>query len=78
MYGIGGDVCILAAEGDLDHNKIVDVLKIVSDHFLGVLWSSVQNDQVPGSTDGNLIGYVARQDELTLVPTNLDLLAVSK
>lgn len=60
MHRIGGDVCILSNKGDSDHNKVVDVLKIVSDHALGVFRSSIENDQVSGSTNGNLVGYMTR------------------
>jgi hypothetical protein len=38
---IGGDVSILSAEGDLDDNKIVDMLEIVPDEFLGVLRAAI-------------------------------------
>ena len=42
-----------------------------------MLWTAIVYDQVSRGTNCNLVGYVPWQDELTIVPTNLDLIIVS-
>ena len=78
MDGIGGNICILATKADINDNKVVDVLEVVPDHFLGMLGGAILNNQVSGGTDGYLVGDMARQDKLTIVPANINLTAVSK
>ena len=78
MDGIGGNICILATKADINDNKVVDVLEVVPDHFLVMLRGAILNDQVSGGTDGYLVSDMARQDELTIVPANVNLAAVSK
>jgi hypothetical protein len=56
----------------------VDVLKIIPNEFLSMFWCAILDDQVSGSANSYFICYVAGQDELTIVPTNIDLLAISK
>ena len=78
MDRIGGDVSIWSVKGDFNDNKIVNVLQIVPDEFLGMLRGAVLDYQVSCSTDSYLVGYMARQDELSIVPTDLDLLNIRK
>ena len=78
MNRIGGNVCIWSTEGDLDYDKIVDVLKIVSNEFLSMFRRTILDDQVSGSTNSYLVSNMAGQDELAIVPTNINLLAISK
>lgn len=77
MDRIGGNISILATEADLDDNKIVDVLEIVPDEVLGMLWRTILDNQVSGSTNSYLVGNMPWQDELTIVPSDLNLKAVS-
>lgn len=77
MDRIGGNISILATEADLDDNKIVDVLEIVPDEVLCMLWRTILDNQVSGSTNSYLVGNMPWQDELTIVPSDLNLKAVS-
>jgi hypothetical protein len=77
VNGVGGNISIWSAEGDLDHNKIVNVLKVIPNEFLSMFRCAILDNQVSGSANSYLICYVAGQDELTIVPTNIDLLEIS-
>lgn len=77
MNRVGGDVGVLPIEGDLDDNEIVDMLKILTNGFLRMLRVRIVDDQVSSSSNGNLVGDMARKDELTIIPTDLNLNYVS-
>ena len=73
MNRVCGDVRILAIEGDLDYNKVVDVLQIIPNCFLCMSRTTVENDQISCGSNSYLVGYMTWQDELAIVPTDLDL-----
>lgn len=56
MYRIRRNVSVLPIESDFDHNKVVNVLQVLADGFLGVVWIAVSDNQVPRGTDANLVG----------------------
>ena len=49
------------------------MLEVVTDSFFRVSWTGIANDQIPGGTNSNLIGYVTWKDELAVIPTNFNL-----
>lgn len=55
----------------------MDVFQIISNKFLGMLWATVVNDQVSGGSNRYLVRDVSREDELTIIPSDLDLDNVS-
>ena len=77
MHRIGGYVSILPIESDFDHNKIVDMLQVVTNSLFGVFWIAVSDDQVSRGPNSNLVGNMRWQNELTIVPANLSLEYVS-
>lgn len=54
------------------------MLEIVPDEVLSMLRRAVLDDQVSGSTNSNLVGNMPWQDELTVIPADFNLMAVSK
>jgi hypothetical protein len=78
VHGIRGNVSILPIENDLDHDEIVDVLQIIPDSLLGMFWTAVSDDQVSRSTNANLVCNMRRQNELAIVPSNVNLEDVSR
>jgi hypothetical protein len=66
---------ILASDSHCYYDKIMDVLKVVTNSFFRVSGTGVSDDQIPGGTDSNLICYVTWKDELAVVPTNLNLVS---
>ena len=59
--------------GDINDNKIVDVLKIVTKTLSGDVWMDVTDDEVASSTNTDLVCNVARKYELAVIPGDLDL-----
>jgi hypothetical protein len=78
VHRIGGNVSVLAVESDLDHDKIVNVLQIITDGLFGVFWTTVPDDQVPCSTDTNLVCNMGWQNELAIIPSNLNLQTLAR
>jgi hypothetical protein len=68
-----GNVSILTLEDDLDHNEVMDMLQIISNCFLCMSRTTVENDQVSCRSNSYLVGNMTRKDELAIIPTDLDL-----
>jgi hypothetical protein len=66
---------ILTPESHGYYDEIVDVLEVVTDSFFRVSRTGITNDQIPGSTNCNLISYVTWKDELAIIPTNFNLVS---
>lgn len=64
---------ILATECNADHHQIVNMFQVVTNHFLSVFRAAIVDHEVPRGPSGNLIGNVAWEDELTIIPANLNL-----
>lgn len=77
MDRVQRNVSISIIECNLDHNKVVNMVKILLDLFLGMLWTAIWNDKVSRRTDGYFVCNVSRKDELTLGPANINLENVS-
>ncbi len=60
------DVAILIS--NINHDKVVDMLKVVAETLSSDVWVDMANDEVPGSTHTDLVGYVAWEYELAVVP----------
>lgn len=73
MNGVRGDVSILPIESYFDHNEIVNMLNIITNGFGSVFWTTVSNNQVSCGTDGYLVSNMRWQNELSIIPTNLNL-----
>lgn len=71
---VRGDIGILSLECDINHDEIMNVFKIISNLFLGMLWTAILNDQITRSSDVYLVGNVAWQDEMTIAPADFDLI----
>ena len=78
MHRVRRDVSVLAFESNFDHDEVMNMLQVITDSVLGMLWMAVSNDQVSCSTNTNFVGNVWRQNELTLVPSDIDLWIISK
>ena len=56
------DIGIVLVERNFNHNEIIDVLQIITNSLLGVLWMAVTNDQISRGTNNNLIGDMISQN----------------
>lgn len=77
MHRVGLDIAAAAHELHLDHNQIVDVLKVVPEVRLGQARIAAPDDEVASGSCTDLAGHVSSQDELTVVPADVHLLSVS-
>jgi hypothetical protein len=73
VHRVCGDEAVAADEFHLDHDEIMDVIKVLSDTLIGVLRTAAPQDEISRGANANLAGDMARQDELTLVPFDLNL-----
>lgn len=51
-----------AGDSDRDHNEIMDMLQILTNHFLSVLWAGIADDKVASSSNTDLVGHLGRKD----------------
>jgi hypothetical protein len=77
VHRIQRDENILTTKLNTNHDKVMDMVKVLSNNFFSVSRAPVVNDQVSGRTDGNLVSNVARKYELSVIPTNFNLDDVS-
>lgn len=76
MHRVRLDVAAAGNDINLDDNQIVDVLQIIADTLLAVLFRvELPDDEVSGGTIANLGRHMARQDKLAIRPLYVDLLA---
>lgn len=77
MDGICLDVAAAAHEVDLDHHQVVNVVKILTNAFFREPRIATAKNEVARGSNTDLAGYMARQDELAIVPPYIDLIVVS-
>lgn len=77
MDRVETDVAAPTCELGLDHNKIVDMLKVFSDVFIRVSAIVASDNQIAGGSRGNLAGDMTRERKLAVVPFDLDLVTES-
>lgn len=77
MDGIRLDVAATAHEVDLDHYQVVYVVQVLTNALFCESRIATAEDEVPRGTNADLAGYMARQDELAIIPPYIDLFAVS-
>lgn len=66
-------MCISVLKVDIDHNKIVDVVKMVSDLLFGYSAGRTAHDEVSRSTSSNLIRDMGWNVELPISPAKIEL-----
>lgn len=71
------DVAAAAHEVDLDHYKLVDVVKIFTNAFFRKSRIATADDKVPRGATADLSGYMAGQNQVAIMPPYVDLIAVS-
>jgi hypothetical protein len=49
------------------------MFEIVTDHFVGMSRTSILDDKIPGCPYGDLVCHMTRENELAIIPSNLDL-----
>lgn len=77
MNRVCGNVCVLATKYNPDNDEIMNVLQVISNGFFGVSRIAVLDYQISCGSNGNFVGNMSRQDELAIVPSNLNLLIIS-
>lgn len=77
MHRIGRNVAFACVKADFDHSQVVDMLKMITDLFLGLLDVAVMNHQVSCGSHTYLFGNMSGKNELSLIPTDFDLTSVS-
>lgn len=73
MDRVGFDVATTAYELNINDDKVMDVIKVLSDAIHGVLRIASSNNQVTGSTESYLSGDVTSKVEMPLAPFYKDL-----
>lgn len=71
------DVAAATHEVDLDHNQVVNVVKVLTNALFRESRIATAEDEVPRGANADLAGYMTRQDELAIIPPYVDLSAVS-
>lgn len=77
MNRVGGYVCVAVLEGDIDNNKIMNVVQVIADLICREFSSNASNDKVACSSGGDLVCNMRWNMELSLIPSNLKLSNVS-
>lgn len=60
VYRVCGYMCILTIKRNFDNDQVMNVLKVITNGLFGMLWATIQDDQIPCRTDGYLVGNMAR------------------
>lgn len=74
MHRVQTDVAVAANVFHLDHDQVVDMVQIFTDNFLSMSAIVPIDDQVAGGANCDLAGDMTRQDELSIIPLDFDLL----
>jgi hypothetical protein len=77
VNGISRDVRIAVLEVDIDYNQVVDVVQMVSDLICGDLACNVSHNKISRGPAGNLVGDVGWHVELSICPTELELMPLA-
>ena len=77
MDRVGADVAAIPDELYPDDDEVVDVFQIVTNHLFGQVVVSATNDEIPGGAHGDLVGGIARESELEMIPLDINLISVS-
>lgn len=73
MDRVGGDVHVSTSNIDVDDDKIVNVVEMISDLLLGDLASQAAHDKVPRGASCDLVGNMLGHMELAVGPTEFEL-----
>lgn len=73
MDRIGFDVTTTAQEFNINDDKVVDMIKILSNAIHGVLGIASSDNHVAGSTEAYLSGDVSSKVKMSLAPFYKDL-----
>lgn len=77
MNGVERYERIAILKVDVNHNEIVNVVKVVAQTLSSDTWVNIANDEITGGTDANLICDVAWKYELAVIPRDLNLSQIS-
>ena len=77
MNGVGRNVRISILEIHVDHDEIVDVVKVISDLLFSDPAGDTAHDEISRCTSGDLVRDVKRNLELTVGPAKLELYTIS-
>ena len=66
MNRVDGDVHISTPEVDVDDDKVVDMVEMISDLLLGDLAGQATHDEVPRGASCNLVGNMLGHMELAV------------
>lgn len=77
MDRVGGYVCVSITEANVDHDQIVDVVQMISNLRCSELAIDTSNNKVARCPTDDFVGNMARDMELTICPTELELCTVS-
>lgn len=77
VHRVEADVAVATTKRHLDHDTVVNVVQVFPDVLLAVSAVVVVHNQVAACSLPNLAGNMARQDELSVVPLDLNLTTTS-
>jgi hypothetical protein len=70
---VGRDVCIAVSEVYVNHDEVVDVIKLVTDLICGDFACNPSYYQVPRGAASDFVGHMRWHVELSVAPTELKL-----
>ncbi len=73
MDGVQGQESITGFEGDADDNEVVNMIKVFTETLFSDIRMNATYDQVSGRANSNLVRNMARQYELAIIPSELQL-----
>jgi hypothetical protein len=73
MDRVGRDVRVAVLERDTDHNKVVDMVKVISDLLLSDPAGNTSHNEIPRCSTSDLVGDVRWHVELTVGPAKFKL-----
>lgn len=73
MHRVRVDVAASASETDSNDNQVVDVLHIIANLLFGELRIASSKDEIATSTNAELTRNMARQSEVSITPSNINL-----
>jgi len=67
------EICIPVLERNVDDEEVMNMIQVLAETFFSNVRMKISDDQISRSPYTYLIGNMARQDELTIVPGEFEL-----
>jgi hypothetical protein len=78
MDRVGRDIGIAVLEININHNEVVNMIKVVPDLLLRHLAGNASYDKISRRSTGDLVGDMSRYMKVPISPTELELKKISR